>query len=129
MENNDQPFYQLPEALVEEMLFQSQRIGDFLLKSLKEVSNKKESFRNELVKQGYLKRDSDLPNVSPPTTCGIDGSYVVEKLMATDLVAAAAVAIEGLTPPSEKREWEKPYHKVFISPVNHNPDTTVIVRG
>lgn len=129
MEDNNQLFYQLPEALIEEMLSQSQRIGDFLLSSLKEISAKKEDFRNELIQAGFLKRDSDLPHVSPPTTCGIDGSYVVEKLLATDMVAAAAVAIEGLTPPSEKREWEKPYHKVFISPVNHNPDTTVLIRG
>ncbi len=129
MEIVDQPFYQLPEALVEEMLLQSQKVGDFLLHSLTEVSKKKESYRAELTNAGLLKRDADLPHVSPPTTCGVDGSYVVERLMATDLVAAAAVAIEGLTPPSEKREWEKPYHKVFINPVSHNPDTTVIVRG
>lgn len=129
MESVDQPFYQLPEALVEEMLCQSQKVGDFLLQSLTEVSKKKETYRKELTDVGLLKRDADLPHVSPPTTSGVDGSYVVERLMATDLVAAAAVAIEGLTPPSEKREWEKPYHKVFINPVSHNPDTTVIVRG
>ncbi|HOK25415.1 MAG TPA: DNA double-strand break repair nuclease NurA [Bacteroidales bacterium] len=129
MENIEQPFYQLPEALVEEMLLKSQKIGDFLLQSLTEVSKKKEIYRNELFNTGLLKRDADLPHISPPTTCGIDGSYVVERLMATDLVAVAAVAIEGLTPPSEKREWGKPYHKVFISSVSHNPDTTVVVRG
>ncbi len=129
MESFEHPFYQLPEALVEEMLSKSHKVGDFLLNSLSEVSRKKESYRNELIDMGFLKRDADLPHVYTPTTCGVDGSYVVERLMATDLVAAAAVAIEGLTPPSEKRKWEKPHHKIFINPVSHNPDTTVLVRG
>jgi hypothetical protein len=129
MEEINQPFYQLPEALVEDMLSKSQKVGDFLLHSLKEVNSKKDTFRSELINKEFLKKVADLPHVSPPTTCGIDGSYVVERLMSTDLVAAAAVAIEGLTPPSEKREWEKPYHKVFINPTMHNPDTTVLVRG
>lgn len=129
MEVPDQPFYQLPEALVEELLSQSQKVGDVLLRSLTEVSKKKDAFRAELSGAGWLKREADLPHNSPPTTCGVDGSYVVERLMATDMVAAAAVAIEGLVPPSEKREWEKPYHRLFIHPEPHNPETIAIVRG
>ena len=129
MENNDQPFHHLPEALVEEMLSQSQSIGNVLLESLNEVKKKKRVYREELLESGLLKRDADLPHVSPPTTCGVDGSYVVERLMAIDIVAIAAVAVEGLIPPSEKREWETPHHKASIYPESHNPDTTVIVRG
>jgi len=129
MENFDKPFYQLPEALVEEMLSKSQHVGNILIKSLSEINKKKETYRTKLINAGLLKRDADLPHVSPPTTCGVDGSYVVERLMATDLVAVASLAIEGLTPPSEKREWEKPYHMIHIYPEKHNPDTTVIVRG
>lgn len=129
MEGTEHPFYQLPDALVEEMLSQSQKIGDFLLNSLSEVNKNKDKYRTELIQTGLLQNYADLPHVSPPTTCGVDGSYVVERLMSTDLVAAAAVAIEGITPPSEKREWEKPNHKIFIHPVSHNPDTTVVIRG
>ena len=119
MDSIDHPFYQLPEALVEEMLSQSQQVGNILLQSLTDLNNKKNYYRNQLVEAGILKRDSDLPHMSTPTTCGIDGSYVVERLMATDLVAAASVAIEGLTPPSEKREWEKPYHKITINTLRY----------
>lgn len=129
MESVEQPFYQLPEALVEEMLSQSQTIGDVLLGSLTEVSKKKRAFRDELLEAGLLKREAELPHVPPPTTCGIDGSYVVERLMATDIAAVAAIAMEGLIPPTENRLWEKPHHKVFIHSESHNPDTTVIVRG
>ena len=129
MEQSENPFYQLPASLVEELLSKSQSVGDFLLKSLNEVRDKKNIFRKGLISSGLLNRVADLPHVTTPTTCGVDGSYVVERLMATDLVAAAAIAIEGLTPPSEKREWGKPYHKIIIHPEKHNPDTTVIVRG
>ena len=129
MENTDQPFYQLPEALVEEMLSKSQDIGDLLLNSMSELSKKRQAYRNELIKANLLKRSEDLPDAQPPTTCGIDGSYVVDRLMATDLVAVAAIAMEGLIPPSEERQWEKPQHKVFIHPQSHDPDTTAVARG
>ncbi|GAI46999.1 unnamed protein product, partial [marine sediment metagenome] len=38
-------------------------------------------------------------------------------------------AIEGITPPSEKRHWEKPHHRVAINPEKHDPDTSTVVRG
>ncbi|MDY6994605.1 MAG: DNA double-strand break repair nuclease NurA, partial [Pseudomonadota bacterium] len=62
-------------------------------------------------------------------TCAIDGAHVVDKLMAVDLVACAAVAIEGLPPPSETRHWEKPRHQVFINSEQHNPNLSTVVRG
>ncbi|MGB8299109.1 MAG: DNA double-strand break repair nuclease NurA, partial [Polyangia bacterium] len=46
-----------------------------------------------------------------------------------DLVACAAVAIEGLIPPIEKRHWDTVRHDLFIDSVKHNPDTTNVIRG
>ena len=129
MESYEQTFYQLPEALVEEMLSNSQNIGDVLLESLTEVSKKKQEYRQDLIESDLLKRAADLPSVPHPTTCGIDGSYAVDRLMATDIAAVAAIAMEGLIPPSEKRKWERPHHKVTIHSESHNPETTVITRG
>ncbi|MEG8946406.1 DNA double-strand break repair nuclease NurA [Rosettibacter firmus] len=122
-------FAELPEALVEEMLSKSEQVGDKLYDAFKEIQNNKARLREQLEQKNILKKDTELPYVSPPTTCGIDGSYAVEKLLATDFVACAAVSIEGLTPPSEKRFWEKPYHRVFIYPEKHDPDTGTIIRG
>ena len=64
-----------------------------------------------------------------PTTCGIDGSYAIERLLTVDLVAAAAVAVEGLTPPSEERFWENPHHKTFIVSESHSAETSTILRA
>jgi hypothetical protein len=127
--SNQTPFAELPEALVEEMLSKSERIGDLLYASFKEVQNNKKLIREQLLEKNILKHDTEIEYPSIPTTCGIDGSYAVEKLLATDLAACAAVAIEGITPPSEKRYWEKPRHRVFIHPEKHNPDTGTVIRG
>jgi hypothetical protein len=123
------PFTELPEALVEEMLSKSGLIGDKLYASFKEIQNNKTNMREQLQKHNILKRDSEFGYPVIPTTCGVDGSYAVERLLATDFAACAAVAVEGLTPPSEKRYWEKPHHRVFISPEKHDPDTGTVIRG
>ncbi|MEW6103319.1 MAG: DNA double-strand break repair nuclease NurA [bacterium] len=123
------PFAELPEALVEEMLSKSELVGDRIYESFKEIQNNKVKMRNQLQEQNILKQDTEVGYPGIPTTCGVDGSYVVERLLATDFAACAAVAIEGLTPPSEKRHWEKPHHKVFIYPEKHDSDTGTVIRG
>jgi hypothetical protein len=129
MEKVEQPFAELPQALVEEMLSKSEMVGDTLYVSFKEIQENKEKMRNQLLDSDMLRRDSEIGYPAIPTTCGIDGSYGVERLLAIDFVACAAVAIEGLTPPSEKRHWEKPHHVVFIHPQTHNPETGTVIRG
>lgn len=130
MEKSEQtPFAELPEALVEEMLSKSEEVGEELFNSFREIQENREKMRKQLQDENILKRDTDLGYPGIPTTCGVDGSYVVERLLATDFAACAGVAIEGLTPPSEKRYWEKPRHRVFIHPEKHDPDTGTVIRG
>ena len=129
MKKTEQPFAELPEALVEEMLSKSEMVGESLHVAFKEIQENKEKVRRELQGENILKKDSEVGYPGIPTTCGADGSYVVERLLATDFAACAAVAIEGLTPPSEKRHWEKPHHRVLIHPEKHDPDTSTVLRG
>jgi len=130
MEKGEQtPFAELPEALVEEMLSKSEQVGDKLHNSFEQIQNDKEKIRRELLDRDMLKRDAELGCPEAPTTCGVDGSYAVERLLATDLAACAAVAVEGLIPPSEKRFWPKPHHITFIEPEKHDPDTRTVLRG
>ena len=129
MEKTEQPFAELPEALVEEMLAKSETVGEGLYIAFKEVQENKERIRKQLQDENILKKDSEVGYPGIPTTCGVDGSYAVERLLATDFAACAAVAIEGLTPPSEKRHWERPHHKVLIHPEKHDPDTGTVIRG
>lgn len=126
---NPNTFGDLPQALVEELLEKSQGVGKTLFAAFDEVQRNKSKFRQVLEKSGLLKKEADFNIPTPPTTCGVDGAYAKEELLSVDLLAAAAVALEGLTPPSEKRYWEAPYHKVFIKEEKHNAETSTILRG
>jgi hypothetical protein len=123
------PFAELPESLVQQVLDNSETIGTNLFHSLSEIKSSKDKFRKQLEDAKLLKRDADLKLPPVPTTCGIDGSFAVERLLSLDLVACAAVSIEGLIPPSEKRLREKPDHQVFISPEKHDAETGTLIRG
>lgn len=122
-------FGELPEALVDEMLNQCKGISNNLYDKFNSIKEHRIKFRNRLDECDLLKRAADIPPSEIPTTCGIDGSYAIERLLAVDIVATAAVAFEGLTPPSEKREWERPHHLVKIKNIPHYDGTTSIARA
>ena len=128
-ESTPRPFAELPGALVEEVLSQTEGVGTTLLAAFQQLQDQKAGFRQALSSASILFRDSDLGSPPIPTSCGVDGSYAIERLLATDLVAVAAVAIEGLAPPSEQRYWEQPHHLVHISPESHDSDTETIARA
>lgn len=123
------PFVELPAALVDEILEQTDNIADQLLGRFVEIKNDRKSLRDKLLQSGLVIQESSLGYPPLPTTCGADGSYAIERLLAMDLVAAAAVAVEGLAPPSEKRWWEQPHHRSFIATEPHMEDTATILRA
>jgi len=123
------PFAELPEALVEEMLSKNKAVGDKVYEYFNEIKKNRSKIREELQKLNILKNDAEVGYAKIPTTCGVDGAYAVERLLGIDFVGCAAVAVEGLTPPFEKRHWEKPYHGLFISPEKHIPEIGIIIRA
>jgi len=123
------PFTDLPGALVEEVMQRTDEVGRSLLQSFEHVRSERATFRNKLQQSGRLGRDTDLEYPPIPSTCAVDGSYAVERLLTTDLAAAAAVAVEGLTPLSEKRFWEQPRHQVSVETEAHNEATGSVLRG
>jgi hypothetical protein len=127
---SDNPFEDLPESLVEDMLNQCDILGDNLSASFKKLCEDKNKNRDKLKSQKLLKKDSDII-VTPlyPTTCGVDGSYAIEKLLSTDMVAVAGVAVEGLMPPVEKKYWEKPHHFSHVLATRHSESSTVVSRA
>ncbi|MDP2662441.1 MAG: DNA double-strand break repair nuclease NurA [Dehalococcoidia bacterium] len=125
----EHPFAELPASLVDEVLQRTGELSKMLLADFAEVRSHQKEWRHQLADTGLLRRDSDLPYVAIPTTCGVDGSFAIERLLATDLIAAAAVAVEGLTPPSETRHWPEPRHLVLFDTEAHEADTGTILRG
>ena len=102
----DNPFDELPESLVEEMLDGCPQLSENLSTTFQRLFKEKDRIRQKLKDTQMLKKDTELRSARVnPTSCGVDGSYAIEKLLATDMIAFAAVAVEGLTPPSDKRYW------------------------
>lgn len=129
MPTNETPFAELPAALVEEVLGQTTSVANELLAGFQRVRQERDALRRQLIQKGVVISDSSLGYPPPPTTCGADGSYAIERLLTTDLVAAAAVAVEGLTPPSEKRHWAMPHHTTFVAAEPHLEDTATLLRA
>jgi hypothetical protein len=123
------PFADLPAALVEEVLSQTAAVADGLLASFQKIRGDRTALREQLTKSGRVISESSLGYPPLPTTCATDGSYAIDRLLTTDLAAAAAVAVEGLTPPSEKRHWELPHHKTFVAAEPHLEDTATVLRA
>jgi hypothetical protein len=129
MPSEQSPFADLPAALVEEVLGQASAAGDLLLNSLREVKADRSRYRQALLDKGLVQHESGLGYPPPPTTCATDGSYTIERLLTADLSAAAAVAVEGLTPPSEKRHWDQPHHSTFVVAETHHSETATVLRA
>lgn len=124
------PFYELPQALIEDMLNQCDDIGTKLRNSFQKLYDTKKDIRQLLKERNLLRKDSEII-YSPqnPTTCGVDGSFSIEKLLSTDIVATASLAVEGLAPPSEVRFWPDPRHYSKIFTIPHNSYTSVMTRA
>lgn len=125
----ERPFQDLPAALVEELLGSAIDVGSSLMESFLELQKEREALRSDLKANNLLMTEADLEYVQVPTTCGIDGSYAIERMLAFDLIAAAAVAVEGLTPPSEVRHWPEPRHRVIVEVEVHDTQTSTILRA
>ena len=124
------PFKELPEALVEDMLDKCNGISRKLSNTFQKLLDTKKEARQILKKEKLLRKDSEL-SITPshPTTCGVDGAFAIEKLLSTDIVAIAGVAVEGLAPPTEVRYWPIPRHISNVLTLPHNSSTSLISRA
>ena len=119
----------MPVALVNDVLKRTEDLSQKLLANFQEAHTRRPAWRENLEQAGLLSRDATLPYPPIPTSCGVDGSYAVERLLANDLVAAAAVAVAGLTPPTETRHWPEPRHDVWVETEPHEAETGTILRA
>lgn len=83
-EANNTPFAELPAALVDEVLTQTKDVSQRLLSAFGDLKTKKAGWRAALSQKGLLQKQAALPFVNTPTTCGVDGSMSIERLLALD---------------------------------------------
>ncbi|MEM1684924.1 MAG: DNA double-strand break repair nuclease NurA [Nanopusillaceae archaeon] len=130
MESVEHPFEELPAALVEELLEKAETISQDLLAVFEQSREHRLRWREGLEVAGLVCLDAELDSTPAPSTCGIDGSCAVERLLARDLVAAAAVAVEGLTPfPAETQHWPSPHHLVWVDTDVHDTELMSVLRA
>lgn len=129
MTTNDQPFGDLPGALVEELMAQAEDVGHQYIAQLERIRAQREDLRAQMRDEGLLARQNDLPAAEEPTTCGVDGARITENLLAMDIVAIAAIAVEGLTPPSERQHWEAPNFEPLLRMERHHHLTNRVASG
>jgi hypothetical protein len=122
-------FVDLPAALVEELLGRTSELSRSVIEQLTSQRTERERWRDVLARERLLGTLADLPAAPTPTTCGVDGSVAVERLLAHDLLVAGALAIEGLTPPSEKRFWPEARHLLWVELVPHDDANDALARA
>ena len=122
-------FTELPMGLVEDLLSQSSKLAEHVRKQIQEMEQVRKEIREQLGREGVLRRDGDFGYYDVPTSCGVDGAYVTERLLALDYCVAAAVAVEGIVPPSTQSYWSAPQHKAHADAYPHSDDTPVILRA
>jgi hypothetical protein len=122
--------FDLPGALVDDLLKKCNYISAGLYNDFNEILHKKKKFREQLKDRGLLHVDVDLqaPKMNP-TSCGVDGAYARQRLISTDIAAVAAVAVEGLPPPVGRKLWSDPRHLSDIRAVPHSGTTGRILRA
>ena len=123
------PFLDIPASLVEEMLSKTTQISNDLINSFDTIKKKRHYFRSQLDRSEILGKDTEIKSHKNLTSCGIDGAFAIERLLGTDLLAIAAVGVEGLMSTYQKGKWESPNHKVFIHPERHDPENMIAARG
>ena len=120
-------FLEIPSSLVEQMLQKTNEIGGILQSSIHDINRKRQKFRLQLEQTGLLDNDIRFRNIDQLISGGVDGAYAVDRLLGTDLLFAAAVAVNGMNEENGKRIL--PSHDVFVNPEKHNPENMIAARA
>jgi hypothetical protein len=120
-------FLEIPASLVEQMLQKTNEIGAILQSSIHDINKKRQKFRLQLEQTELLDNDIKFRNIEHIVSGGVDGAYAVDRLLGTDLLFAAAVAVNGMNEENEKRIM--PSHDVFVNPEKHNPENMISARA
>ena len=115
--------------MAEELLDKAEYIGSEYVRQMEDVEGQRQILRERMHEQDLLRNTNDLRQVEEPTTCGVDGARVTEQMLANDLVSACAIALEGMTPPSELQHWPEPKYMTHLSLEPHHPDTERVATG
>jgi len=129
LSSDEAPFSELPQALVQEMFDTTNDLAASVAEHISKILTNKTDIRSKL--KDRIRRYSEIVTVPKfPTTAGTDGSYHVDRLLSTDFVAVAAVAVEGLIPPKlTEPKWPRPRHFVKIESLAHDHASEILAKA
>lgn len=126
--SDNEPFADLPDALIRDLLAEADKVGERVQRSLTSIHASRPELRRRAHDQKLILNRADLDVVREPSVSGFDGSYQIQRLTSIDLCAAAAVGVEG-TSKESRRKWDRPYHMLCVESVAHSMSTTNALRG
>lgn len=121
-------FSDLPDALVHDLLAKAIPVAIDVSQNIEALRQQKDALRADARSNSLVLRKADLDVAREPSVVGVDGSYQIHHLTALDLVAAAAVAVEG-TSKEAHRFWPQPYHQMWVESVRHSANAVGPLRG
>lgn len=123
-------FGDLPQALVQEMLEMSSEFAGKTAEFLSNLQNDKKELHSVLEQKKMIHHESEiLKRNQDPTTSGTDGSYSVDRLLASNYIAMGAVAVEGLPPKLKDPIWPRPRHFVKLMPLPHDDGNITLAQA
>ncbi len=89
-------FGDLPEALINELLSNSERVSNRVKGQIDSITSQRENLRERAEKLGLIHSLPDMSDTAPMSVGAVDGSCATTHLASFDLSATAALGVDGL---------------------------------
>lgn len=121
------PFLEIPASMMEKMLEKTNEVGKIINDSINGIRRNRAKYRSDL--QDLIMEVNNQPPSNDISTCGVDGSYVVERLLGTDLLFATALICQGLNSNSRNEISVPSNYEVFVRPEKHDAENAILARA
>jgi hypothetical protein len=121
------PFLEIPASMMEKMLEKTNEVGTIINDSINNIKRNRAKYRSDL--QNLIRKVSTQTIVDDISTCGVDGSYIIERLLGTDLLFACALICQGLNSNSKKEVNVPSNYEVFVRPERHDAENAILARA
>ena len=125
--SSNTPFLEIPASMMEKMLEKTNEVGIIINDSINNIKRNTAKYRSDL--QNLIRRVNNRPLSDDFSTCGVDGSYVIERLLGTDLLFACALVCQGINSNSKNELNVPSNYEVFVRPEKHDAENVILARA
>ena len=124
---------EIPASLMQKILDKTNDVGAVINESISNIQRNKEKYRSEI--KDLLCHEKIVERMDL-TVCGIDGSYIVERLLGTDLLFSCALFTEGIFSKLGQQDQQQQQsissldnYGVFVHPEKHDEENALLARA